>query len=188
MKRINLLPKIKQRELAFEQTLYSVRVAVIFAVIILLFGVVVQFGVWVYLNRKIKFNEAQIEQYKLLANKSENASVKEQILKANSQITDFATLSAKTPKWSSVLAVFVHNVPIGVKIISFEANSAKQEINISGFSPSRDLVIDLYNNINADKEHFKNINYPLENVTRPNNVMFHFTFTIADGILIGKAK
>jgi Tfp pilus assembly protein PilN len=187
MKRLNLLPRPQQKELAYERVFYSVGVAAAIAVVILLLGVVVQFGVYTYLNRKIQASETQIEELKRIANKSENATVKEQIIHVNSQIQDFANLNNKTPQWSKVLAAFVKNVPAGVRIVQFEADTAKKEIKISGYSPTRDLVIDLYNNINSDKEHFKNINYPLENVTQPANVMFNFTFMVADGVLVKEA-
>ncbi len=184
MKRINLLPKLKQRELNHERTLYSLAVALIAATVILLIGLLVQFGVWTYLNRKMKVSETEIEQLKAVANKSENSTIKEQIKQVNAQIQDFTNLTAKTPQWSVVLSAFVKNIPNGVKVTQFDGDAVKKEVTISGYSPSRDLVIDLYNNINADKEHFKNINYPLENVTQPTNVRFYFTFQLADGILI----
>lgn len=184
MKRINLLPRGKQHELSYERTLYSLTVAIVIAVVILVLGVVLQFGVWSYLNRKVVASTAEIEELKRVANKSENATVKEQIKKANSQITDFNSLAARTPQWSKVLTAFVANVPDGVKITNFTADTLKSEITIGGYSPTRDLVIDLYNNINADKDHFKNINYPLENVTKPTDVKFNFTFGIVDGVLV----
>ena len=185
MKRINLLPKARQTELAYEQTLYSISVAIAVAIVVLILGVILQFGVFTYLNRKSQASTAEIEQLKRVANKTENATVKEQIKKANSQVSDFNALLAKTPQWSKVLEAFIVNVPKTVKITDFTANSVKNEITISGYSPTRDLVIDLYNNINADKDHFKNINYPLENVTKPTNVKFSFTFLMVDGFLTG---
>lgn len=184
MKRINLLPRGRQHELNYERTLYSLTVAVVIAVVILVLGVLLQFGVWSYLNRKVVASTAEIEELKRVANKSENATVKEQIKKVNSQISDFTTLAKRTPQWSKVLAAFVADVPDGVRVTSFTADTVKSEITIGGYSPTRDLVIDLYNNINADKEHFKNINYPLENVTKPTDVKFTFTFGIVDGVLV----
>jgi Tfp pilus assembly protein PilN len=188
MKRINLLPKLKQNELAHEKLFYSIAVAAVIGVAILLFGVLVQVGVRVYLDRSLKSVNEQIEQMRLIANKSENAAIKQEIQLVNAQINDFAQLTKQTPQWSSVLAAFVRHVPEGVKITQFEAKTLKSEISISGYSPSRDLVIDLYNNINADKENFKNINYPLENVTQPTNVKFFFDFSVADGVLLKGAK
>lgn len=188
MKRINLLPKLKQQELSYERVFYSVARAAMAAVVILLLGVVVQIGVYIYLNGKVKSVAAEIEQLTRQANKTESVSVKQQIKAANAQITDFTTLSQKTPQWASVISAFIKDIPSGIKITQFEARAEKQEIIISGYSPTRDLVIDLYNNINTDKEHFKNINYPLANITQPTNVRFSFTFNVADGFLVKGAK
>lgn len=192
MKRINLLPKLKQRELAHERILHSVSVAATLAVVLLLFGVVVQFGVWTFLDRTMQSVDTEIELLKGVANKSENAVVKQDIKTANAQIEDFSKLAALTPQWSKVLAAFVQHVPAGVKITEFNTEvsttTGLQEITISGYSPTRDLVIDLYNNINADKTNFKDIDYPLENVTQPVDVRFFFTFTIPDGVLAGGVK
>lgn len=188
MKRINLLPKLKQRELAHERTFYSVAIAVVIATVILLLGVLVQFGVSVFLNRTSVAVDAEIEQLKQVANKSENAEIKKQINEVNAQITDFTRLSRETPQWSRVISEFVKHVPAGVKITQFDATTEGQEITINGYSPTRDLVIDLYNNINADKANFRDINYPLENVTQPTNVRFFFTFFVVDGVLTNVPK
>lgn len=188
MKRINLLPKPKQQELVYEQLFYGVIMAVSIAIAVLLIGVVVQLGVGAYLDRNAQVISSEIEQLKRIANKSENAEIKERIKLMNAQIGDFNNLAKSTPQWSGVLEAFVINVPAGVRITQFDAKAETQEIKISGYSPTRDLVIDLYNNINADKEHFKDIDYPLENVTQPTNVRFTFTFTIAEGILLKGIK
>lgn len=188
MKRINLLPKPKQRELAQEKILFSVAVAVICCTAILLLGVAVQFGVWAYLNNKVGNVANEIEQLKVIANKSENSTVKQQIKIANGQIDDFSMLLKTIPQWSAVLDAFVSRVPDKVKITQFDGISETGAIKITGYAPTRDLVIDLYNNINSDKEHFKDINYPLENVTQPTNVRFFFDITVADKVLVKDAK
>lgn len=188
MKRINLLPKLKQRELVHERLFYSVAVTATLGVVLLLLSVLVQVGVWTYLDRSIGMMDTQIEELKVLANKSENAVVKKDILLVNAQLDDFTKLSSQTPKWSSVISKFIQHVPEGVKITQFTTDLKTNDITISGYSPTRDLVIDLYNNVNSDKDNFKSIDYPLENVTQPIDVRFSFTMTVAEGILIGGAK
>ena len=100
MKHINLLPKSKQQELAHERVFYSVAVAVVAAVVILLMGVVVQALVFLYLNNQAKAVSNEIDQLQRQANKTENAAVKQQIRTANAQIADFAKLSAETPQFA----------------------------------------------------------------------------------------
>lgn len=188
MKKVNLLPKHKQVELTHERIFYNVAVGVGIATAIFVIGVLAQLLVFLYLGSSSRSVTAQIEQLKATANKSENASIKKQIQLTNAQITDFSSLLNKSPQWSGVLVALIKHVPAGVKITQFDADAEKQEVTISGYSPTRDSVIDLYNNINADKENFKSINYPLENITQPTDVKFFFTFSLADGVLAKGSK
>jgi Tfp pilus assembly protein PilN len=98
-------------------------------------------------------------------------------------MNDFKNLAETTPAWSKVLLAFADQVPEGVQINSFSADLTTKKITISGFAPTREQVIQLYNNINDDKNRFKDINYPLENVSKPANINFHFTFYIKDELL-----
>ncbi len=187
MKHINLLPKNKQTELYYEDLYHSTKVAVALGVFILLLGVVSQVFVSVYLRNKENSQVTEIESLKQQTDKTENAEQKTQIRLINNRMQDFEKLAADSPKWSVVLRAFSSLVPKGVKISSFRADSKTGKISIAGFSPSRDQVIELYNNINTDKDHFKDIDYPLENVAKPVNVNFNYTFYIQDGILVPKA-
>lgn len=186
MKRINLLPQHKQSDLYYEDLYRSVNTLVVLSVAILLLGVVAQVFVWIYLDRKEATVSAKVTAIQQQIDKSENAAVKQEIREVNTLMQDFDNLSRTTPQWAAVLKAFARLVPNGVKISSFDSDAKTGAIEISGYSPTRDLVIELYNNINGDKTNFKDINYPLENVSRPNDVQFNFKFFIQDGVLIPK--
>lgn len=186
MKRINLLPQHKQSDLYYEDLYHSVTTLVVLSIVILLLGVVAQVFVWIYLDRQEKVLTTEVVELQQQIDKSENAQVKQEIREINTLMTDFESLYLSTPQWSRVLKSFARLIPDGVLISSFVADSKTGEIEISGYSPTREQVIELYNNINGDKEHFKNINYPLENVAKPVDVQFNFSFFIQDGILIPK--
>ena len=186
MKKINLLPKPKQKELMYERLFHNILVAVVLASCILLSGVVVQLITWAYLERSQVSLIADIEWLKKSTDKTESAQVKQDIRLVNSQMKDFDQLAKAQPRWSVVLDAFAVQIPNGVQISEFTADSAKMRIDISGYSPTREQVIELYNNINADKDHFKDIDYPLENVAKPVDVKFHFSFFIKEGVLIPK--
>ena len=185
MKIVNLLPKYKQRELRFENYFHSVFVAGIVGIISLLLVVVIQFGINAYLQRQTTQLTTQIEQAKKLSNKQENAQLKTLVQDVNNKLKDYGDLVAASPAWSEALRAFAAQVPPGVKITLFSADTAKDQVDITGYAPARDQVIQLYNNIVADKDHFYDINYPLENVARPVNVDFHFTFFVQDKVLHG---
>jgi Tfp pilus assembly protein PilN len=186
MKRINLLSKTKQTELFFEDLYRGVVTLVVLGTFVLLAGVVIQIAVWVYLQQKEASVIAEAAAIQQQIDESENAQLKAKVKEINALMSDFDRLATQTPQWSRVLKAFAQLVPNGVKITNFSADAATGTIEISGYSPSRELVIELYNNINGDKEHFKEINYPLENVAKPTNIIFNYTFTVQDGVLVPK--
>ena len=186
MKRVNLLPQHKQSELYYEDLYRSVTTWVILCSAILVIGILAQIAVWVYLEHKQQSIIEEVGQLQQQIDKSENAEVKQEIREINTLMTDFENLYSAAPQWSKVLKAFVRLVPAGVEISSFTADHKTGSIEISGYSPTREQVIELYNNINADKDHFKNINYPLENVAKPTDIQFNFEFFISDGVLVPK--
>lgn len=188
MKHINLLPKHKQTELYYEDLYHSTLIAVIIGVVVLMLGIVAQIFVMVYLGSTEKRVSAEVETLKQQTDKTENAELKKQIRMINNQMTDFEKLAVNSPKWSKVVSAFAKLVPKGVKINTFRADSKTGKIDITGYSPTREMVIELYNNINSDKEHFKDINYPLENVAKPAEVQFNYTFYIVEGVLMPKLE
>lgn len=183
MKIINLLPKAKQEELRYEELFHSVGVAAVLAVAILVAGLVTQLGLRVYLNHQHNVIANDIEQIKRAIDKQENNEIKSKIRLTNAQMNDFKSLAESTPAWSQVLLAFSSLVPEGVKINQFTADLTARKITINGQSPTREQVIALYNNISQADKDFKDINYPLENVAKPTNVTFHFTFFIQDSLL-----
>jgi Tfp pilus assembly protein PilN len=183
MKIINLLPRIKQQELRYEELFHSVLTAAIFGFVSLVLVVLLKVGLGVYLQQQQTAVAAQIEQTKSLSNKEENAKLKSTIDNINLQLKDYQDLSNASPLWSNALRFFAADVPDQVKITTFVADSAKKQVDIGGFAPTREQVIALYNKINEDKEHFRDIDYPLENVARATDVDFHFTFFVQDSVL-----
>ena len=183
MRIINLLPKIKQQELRYRGMFFSLMRFIVLAGVSFAIVIMLQLLGRFYLQYQLRHIQSGIEQLKTVSNKQENALLKARIKLINSQIGDFNTITLSTPTWSKVLRSFAELVPEQVAIQSFTADAVKKQVLISGFAPSREQVIALYNNIAADREHFSNIDYPLENVTKPTDVSFHFSFTVVDSLL-----
>jgi len=188
MKHMNLLPKPKQQELHYEQLLHSVIVAIVISTVIMSLGIIAQLGVWTYFDRSQVTTMRSIKELTQAINKTENAELKKEIQLVNSQIKDFANLSTATPKWTVVLEAIAAQVPPDVTIARITADEKTGKIDIAGYSPTREQVIALYNNINSDQKHFKDIDYPLENVSKPTEVQFKYSFFIQDGILVEAIK
>lgn len=182
-KQINLLPKIRLEEVRYRNVLSGLYLA--FWITLASFALVflVQFTVKVYLDSQLQAVSDNIGQLRSQVNKEENAQVKAQIKDVNNRILDYKRLAENSPKWSKVLKAFAVLPPAGVQINSLSVNFDQKSLFITGFAPTRELVIALYNSIRQDDQHFYNIDYPLENVAKATNVNFHFTFYIKDDLL-----
>ncbi len=183
MKTINLLPKTRQQELRYEIILHSLWVVVNLSLVSFILVFLAQFATKFYLQYEDNAIKQQVAQLQSQVNKQQNTEIKAKIAAVNNLVSDYLNLANSSPHWSKVIKAFAPLPPPGVKISTFTINPIQKTINITGLSPTRDLVIALYNNILRDTDDFYGIDYPLENVVNPVNVNYHFTFKIQDKLL-----
>lgn len=183
MKLINLLPKEKQQELRHLRLLSTVMSLIWLTAASFVFVLLFQFGAKAFLQGQASRLAHNIESLKELASKEENTSVKNKVLELNNLVGDYKTLSSSLPKVSKVLRIFAPLVPEGVRITTIRIDPVRKTAEINGSSLTRELVIKLYNNIVAAEKNFPNIDYPLENVAKPFNIDFHFSFNISDEVM-----
>ncbi len=93
------------------------------------------------------------------------------------------TLIDGAPTWSKAVRQISTHVPVGVKVNTIISDTKTKKVEVRGYSPTREEVLEFYNAIKEDKENFKSINYPLENVSRPIDVSFIFTIELNDSLL-----
>ncbi len=182
MKVINLLPKSRQQELRYEITLHSLWVLVGLSLTSFALVFLVQFATKFYLQIEAGVIKDEVAQLQAQVNKQQNNDIKAKIKVANDLVSDYKNLSDSSPKWSKVIKAFSVLPPAGVRIISFTIDTQKKTITITGFAPTRELVIQFYNNILQDTADFSDIDYPLENVAEATNNSFHFSFKINEGL------
>lgn len=182
MKTINLLPKARQQELRYETILHSLWIVISLSLASFAVVFLAQFGTKFYLQVEDVVIKGQVIQLKSQVDKQQNTDIKAKIQAANNLVSDYKNLSDSSPKWSKVVKAFAPLPPAGVRISTFTVDVEKKTVTIAGLAPTRELVIQLYNNILQDTADFSNIDYPLENVAQPANVAFHFTFKIKDNL------
>jgi Tfp pilus assembly protein PilN len=183
MKIINLLPKDKQKAL-LQRKLFLLIVSLIWLtaasfVVVLL----VQFGTRAFLQGQMARLHASIEDLKQYTNNEENAAIKQKIKQLNDLVIDYKSLSVSIPKLSKVLRTFSPIVPEGVRITSFRIDPTKRTVDVNGYAPTREKVIDFYESVLANSKDFPNIDYPLENVAKRTDINFHFTFNVNEELL-----
>lgn len=182
-KTINLLPAARRQQIRQEAVFGALMSLIWISIFSFLVVIAAQFGVKLYLQNQAASINDSIQRLQSQDNKQENTTIKQQIGDINNLIADYKTLAVGIPKWSKMVKAFAVLPPAGVTITSFNVDFSTHQIIITGTSPTRELVIQLYNNILADNAEFYNLDYPLENVARPTNISFHFEFTVRDSVL-----
>jgi Tfp pilus assembly protein PilN len=180
---INLLPKEKQKELGFGK-IYKTLLSLIWISamsFVLVFLVLV--SVRAYLGGQESHLTASIQSLKEQTGKEENAAIKAQVKALNDLVADHKALSKAIPKQSKVLRAFTPIVPPGVKVTSLRMDAGKKIMDINGYAPTRESVIKLYESLVKDSKNFSNVDYPLENVAKPTDINFHFSFSINEALL-----
>jgi len=188
MRTINLLPKPRQQEIYYSSLLSGLWTVVILSLFSFALVFLVQFGAKFYLAAEAASVSNQIAQLKIQVDKNDNAAVRQQVQAANNIISDYNTLEQNAPKWSKVIKAFAVLPPPGVQITNFTVDDVNKTVTINGLSQTRDLVIELYNNILHDDKNFYRVDYPLDNLVSPTDVNFHFTFLVRDDLLKWKLQ
>jgi len=183
MKKINLLSKESQKTVRF---LAFFRLALNVFIVTGVFwasAVVLAFGSWFFAAGVQKQAEKDLAMLQVQESKSDYAKLRENIQVINNTIVDANTVFAKMPKISKALAAVFAEIPEGVSLQSVNLETTKRQLNITGFSLTRGGILELHKNIVMDKAHFDKIDYPLENLSRPKNVPFHFSITLNSSLL-----
>ncbi len=179
-KTINLLSPTIQRALQLRRWHRSLLRFYFFTGAVLCVTALIVGGAWWFLNITESRLRREAEEIQMRFAGKEVTDIKKQVKVLNAQITDYNQLAVAAPRWSRVLERLAQVAPPGLQVTSFTVDSNKRVATITGFSPTRDLVISLYNNLVQDTEYFEAVNYPLENVAKPANINFSYTFTVKE--------
>lgn len=179
MKVINLLPKTEQEHLDRKKLLITLRGFLLASVFSYALVVLILLGARVYLEKTLANLDYEIAEQLAIVSKEDNVQLQNQIDNINNITTDYNNLSETSPSWSNILEEFSKLVPEGIKVDTFNANTKSGKIDISGVGNTRDAVLALRSNI-AKSEIFKDIDLPLENLQKPTDAQFHYTFYVAN--------
>ncbi len=174
-KRINLLPPGDQNQNRFSDINFQiVRLGSIVTatVLILILGL---FVAQLFFENTLSQTEVEIEINKQILAHYQKAGLENEILELNETMSNFNSLLSSQPKWSPYLIELARILPTDVSIDSLKINAATRKVEAAGTSLTRDSVLQLRENILRSR-YFENINFPLVNLEKPNNVSWKFRF------------
>lgn len=179
MKVINLLPQTEQEHLDRKKVLITLRGFLLASALSYAVVVAILLGTRVYLGNTLANLDQDIAKQLAIVSKEDNVKLQNQIDSINNITTDYNKLSETNPRWSNILEVFSKLVPEGIYVETFNSNTKSGKIDISGTGDTRDAVLVLRSNI-AQSSMFKDIDLPLENLQKPTDAQFHYTFYVAN--------
>lgn len=176
---INLLPSSEQELLRKERIFSRLRAWIIASLLSYALAVVTLIVARIYMESDLSSLDSQIRTQTKIISEKNNAALKKRVENYNGLVADYVKLQTSTPRWSKILIVLSALTPSDVQITNFSANLASGKLDISGKSRTRDSVLLLRSNI-ASNPNFKNIDLPLENLQKPANLDFHYSFFFSD--------
>ncbi len=177
---INLLPKEQKIEISTLRKLVLLSIWQILAICFFVSLVLIFLLVKVFIESEIKINELFLNQKEKEV--SLNRVLEEKIENFNLSLSQIYSFYQNQIIFSELLNKVFQKIPEGIYLTNFnislkEKKEKQLDVTLSGFSPTRELLLSLKDNLEREKD-FSNIVFPIETWTKRENIYFTTTFTI----------
>ncbi len=172
---INLLPPAEQQELRTLRLSGNVKDFGIWLCLTLAITAMLFVAIRFYLNGELENSQGRLATEKELLDNVENSAFREDLDRFNSELADSQTLQSKQNKFSEVLIEIAQKIPKDITLDTFALDEKTGRIEIGGKAGSRDSVLSFRRSI-LDSERFTNINFPLSNLEKPRDLIWHYSF------------
>jgi len=180
---INLLPPENKKELLREEQYKIVLILGIFVLLFLLSFSLILFSIKIYISGQLEAEKEFVEQSRKEMEFSEIEKLEKEIKSINKNISELDLFYQNQISLTEVLKELSFVLPSGVYLKTISINSSQEKdgkflVALSGFSPSRDLLIELESNIKTKKEFFRDPSLPPSTWTKPLNIDFSLSLKI----------
>ncbi|MDP2672674.1 MAG: PilN domain-containing protein, partial [Nanoarchaeota archaeon] len=123
-------------------------------------------------NFKQKEKELKIVAFQEIENK---------IIGANAVFSQLASFYHKQKDVVAIFGEIFDALPPSVYLTNLSFNSVNSQFSIAGFSPSREILLELKENLEKENN-FSDVYFPPTNWIEPVNINFSFTFKIGQAM------
>jgi Tfp pilus assembly protein PilN len=177
---INLLPPQQKDELAAEERF---KILIIFGIVILSFFIsliLVLFALKFYFSGQLEVQDIFLKQ-KIAAN-PQVGQLEKEMNHLNKVVTDLDSFYKKEYSLTGILDEIIKTIPSGINLNSLnfqlaEGGQYKASLSLSGFSPTRELLLEFKKNLES-REVFKEVIFPSSIWVEPINISFTVNFKI----------
>ena len=174
---INLLPSEYQKQLKREE---SWRLFLILEVIFLVF----LFSLSLILLSLSLYMKTEAKNLKLLGDieresflKTDLRKTKEESIFLNKAISEIKTFYIGQPDTTEIFMNIFQTIPKEIYLNSFSWQKKDSTVFISGFSPTREALLQLKNNLKRNKE-FSKVEFPLSTWQTPKDIYFNLNLEL----------
>lgn len=175
MKTINLLPKREQKEIRLGFLFNYLKNFWLVVIISLLIVFLLALALKIYLAATIKQTQQAIAQAQNLLASSDNQKVQNEVLALNDDINTIKNLRLQHYYWSNALEELANLMPADFEINILTFDRATGKVDLTGTAKNRPSIIDFWGAMHKT-DYFRQINFPLTNLEKANDVPFTFTF------------
>jgi len=170
---INLLPPEQKKELLEETSLKLTLILGILFLSFLLSLFLILFSVKISIFRDLEVQKAFLEEREKII--SLNQNFEKEIKESNLSLSNLDSFYRGKINLIQILEKISGILPPGTYLTNLNFNLF--QISLSGFSPTREILLSFKENLESEKE-FSEVYFPPENWVKPSDINFSVTFKI----------
>lgn len=177
MLRLNLLPPQDKKRIELAN-LNSLVVFLSFCFLsILVISALVLSSISFYLSDLLRDQDELIAERQNDLRIQQSVEIEEKIKQANQRVNQIYLKQKDLVLWTSLLEELAKITPTGVYLTGFSYQLTNSQINLSGWADQRDELL-LFQNSLESNPHFAEIEAPLSNLFKQNDIDFSFTLRL----------
>jgi len=174
---INLLPPKEKETLLKEKQKSQVFILGITIFASLLFLILILFSIKVNLKNEVNSQKTTLEKEQKIFKMSEMQNLEKEIKDLNITLSKLDSFYQEKFYLTDILRELSETLPPGLYLKRISFNAESQEISLSGFSPTREILSEFKRNLEKEKI-FKDVYFPPSNWLYSTNIDFFATFKI----------
>lgn len=178
-KMINLLPAQEKKDVLIRKKLKLVLIFETGLLFFLISTLLIFFSIQIYLGGEINSKKIAISQREKEVETNVILSFQQEIKELNTKLEQVAVFYEKQVYLNDLLKEVFQKLPPGSYLTSFSfvKDLGQDKINLVGFSPTREKLLDFKKTLEADSR-FDKVNFPPGNWVSSSNVDFYLSFEL----------
>jgi Tfp pilus assembly protein PilN len=174
---INLLPPQQKEELLQEEKFKLVLILGILFLIFLICLILILFSIKIYISGEVETQKILLSQEEERFKGTQTQNLEEKIISSNQILSKLSSFYSRQISLTEVLEKISQGLPSGAYLTIFNFNSENNQVSLSGFSSSREILLEFKKNLEKE-ENFQEIYCPPSNWVKPTDIDFVVNFKI----------